>query len=128
MVDVGDKAATIRSAVASGRVHLGAEAFVLVQANKMKKGDVLTVAQLAGAATARRAHCGAAHRCGHGLLAARRSQCRSACRCSNGVSSATRSRACHWRACIHGCTKTRGSPAAADLINAYQSSLPFAFH
>lgn len=49
MVDVGQKASTSRMAVASGRVHLGPEAFSLVQANQMKKGDVLTVAQLAGA-------------------------------------------------------------------------------
>jgi molybdenum cofactor biosynthesis enzyme len=49
MVDVGGKASTSRVAVASGRVLLGPEAFGLVQANQMKKGDVMTVAQLAGA-------------------------------------------------------------------------------
>ncbi|CAL8471602.1 g11144 [Coccomyxa elongata] len=48
MVDVGQKASSSRVAVASGRVHLGYEAFSLVQANQMQKGDVVTVAQLAG--------------------------------------------------------------------------------
>lgn len=49
MVDVGGKASTSRVAVASGRILLGPEVFGLVQANQMKKGDVMTVAQLAGA-------------------------------------------------------------------------------
>ena len=35
-------------AVASGRVVLGPAAFELVAANAVKKGDVLTVAQVAG--------------------------------------------------------------------------------
>lgn len=51
MVDIGHKASSSRVAVASGRVHLGHEAFSLVQANQMKKGDVVTVAQLAGIRT-----------------------------------------------------------------------------
>jgi molybdenum cofactor biosynthesis protein MoaC len=48
MVDVGDKADSVRTATASARVLLGQEAFELVQNNQMKKGDVLTVAQIAG--------------------------------------------------------------------------------
>ncbi len=52
MVDVGGKAPTARAATASGRVCLGPEAFALVAANQIKKGDVLTVAQLAGAENA----------------------------------------------------------------------------
>ncbi|KAK9834286.1 hypothetical protein WJX81_003811 [Elliptochloris bilobata] len=48
MVDVGGKAPTERTASASGRVALAPEAFALVAANQIKKGDVLTVAQLAG--------------------------------------------------------------------------------
>ena len=48
MVDVGDKSVTDRIAVATGTITLGAEAYSLVSDNKMKKGDVLTVAQLAG--------------------------------------------------------------------------------
>jgi molybdenum cofactor biosynthesis protein MoaC len=48
MVDVGHKAVTARTAVAEAWVVLGEAAFSLVEANKLKKGDVLTVAQLAG--------------------------------------------------------------------------------
>ncbi|XP_071499225.1 molybdenum cofactor biosynthesis protein 1-like, partial [Diadema antillarum] len=48
MVDVSGKDVTVREAVASGRIRLGHEAFRLVRENKMAKGDVLRVAQLAG--------------------------------------------------------------------------------
>ena len=48
MVDVSEKANTVRTAVASGRVLLGKEAFQLVVANKIRKGDVLGIAQIAG--------------------------------------------------------------------------------
>ncbi len=48
MIDVGSKPVTRRTAEAGARVQLGKLAFSQVQANKMKKGDVLTVAQLAG--------------------------------------------------------------------------------
>ncbi|GBF93886.1 hypothetical protein Rsub_06885 [Raphidocelis subcapitata] len=48
MVDVSAKAATAREARASCRVLVGRQAFDLVQSNSLKKGDVLTVAQLAG--------------------------------------------------------------------------------
>ncbi|KAJ3049042.1 hypothetical protein HK097_009968, partial [Rhizophlyctis rosea] len=48
MVDVSAKPPTKRTATAKGRVHLGAKAFPLVKSNNMKKGDVLTVAQIAG--------------------------------------------------------------------------------
>lgn len=48
MVDVGAKKDTSRIAVASAKVYLGPEAFHLVKENKIQKGDVLTVAQLAG--------------------------------------------------------------------------------
>lgn len=41
---------TVRSATAGARVLLGPEVFALVAGNQVKKGDVLTVAQLAGAA------------------------------------------------------------------------------
>ena len=40
------KQSTMRVAVASGRVLLGRAAFDLVAANAIKKGDVLTVAQV----------------------------------------------------------------------------------
>ena len=48
MVDVGEKAVTAREARARGRIWLGLEAFRLVLENKIQKGDVLTIAQLAG--------------------------------------------------------------------------------
>ncbi|XP_064623442.1 molybdenum cofactor biosynthesis protein 1-like [Lineus longissimus] len=48
MVDVDHKPESSRVAVARATVYLGDEAFSLVKENKMKKGDVLTVAQLAG--------------------------------------------------------------------------------
>ena len=48
MVDVGPKPDTPRTAVASGRVLLGEEVFRLVEERRIRKGDVLTVAQIAG--------------------------------------------------------------------------------
>ena len=48
MVDVGGKKESNRLAVAAATVYLGLEAFHLVKENKIRKGDVLTVAQLAG--------------------------------------------------------------------------------
>lgn len=48
MVDVGDKPDTDRTAVARGEVLLKPETVALIRAGLMKKGDVLTVAQLAG--------------------------------------------------------------------------------
>ncbi|BFZ06920.1 hypothetical protein BsWGS_09959 [Bradybaena similaris] len=53
MVDVGDKTTTLREAQAEGRIYLGPEAARLVKDNKMKKGDVLTVAQIAGITAAK---------------------------------------------------------------------------
>lgn len=48
MVDVSAKHDSTRTAVASGRVVVGEEAFALITANKVRKGDVLGVAQIAG--------------------------------------------------------------------------------
>ena len=48
MVDVASKADSLRTAVAAGSVSLGKEAFSLVAANRIAKGDVLTTAQMAG--------------------------------------------------------------------------------
>jgi cyclic pyranopterin phosphate synthase len=48
MVDVGHKRHSLRIAKASARVFLGATAFALVAENRASKGDVLTVAQVAG--------------------------------------------------------------------------------
>ena len=54
MVDVGEKAVTMRTAVAAGRVLLNRATFDLVRSGGMKKGDVLTVAQVAGSMGAKR--------------------------------------------------------------------------
>lgn len=54
MVDVGEKAPTRRTAVAAGRVLVNRETFGLLRSGGMKKGDVLTVAQVAGILGAKR--------------------------------------------------------------------------
>lgn len=54
MVDVGDKTDTSRVAIATGLIILGKQAFMLVKENKIKKGDVMTVAKIAGVAAAKR--------------------------------------------------------------------------
>lgn len=48
MVDVGEKSITQRTAVACGEVHLQVETLEIIQQGLNKKGDVLSVAQLAG--------------------------------------------------------------------------------
>jgi len=48
MVDIGSKEIQQRSAKASGHIRLSEETLKLVEENLMKKGDVLTVAQIAG--------------------------------------------------------------------------------
>ena len=54
MVDVGKKAVTQRVAVAAGRVLVNPHTFALIKSGGMKKGDVLTVAQIAGVMGAKR--------------------------------------------------------------------------
>ena len=54
MVDVGDKPVTERLAIARGEVLMSKEALELIRAGAMKKGDVLTVAQIAGISGAKR--------------------------------------------------------------------------
>lgn len=54
MVDVGEKAVTERVAVARGRVAMQPETLRLIVEGDMKKGDVLTVAQVAGIMAAKR--------------------------------------------------------------------------
>lgn len=48
MVDVSHKESSKRTAIASCKVILGKKAFELVAANQIAKGDVLTVAKIAG--------------------------------------------------------------------------------
>jgi cyclic pyranopterin monophosphate synthase len=54
MVDVGDKPATRREAVARGAVRMAPETLALVREGRAKKGDVLAVARLAGIMAAKR--------------------------------------------------------------------------
>ena len=54
MVDVGAKDVTERVAVARGRVTMAAATLALIVAGNMPKGDVLTVAQIAGVMAAKR--------------------------------------------------------------------------
>jgi cyclic pyranopterin phosphate synthase len=55
MVDVGGKPATARRAEAEGVVAFGAEAFRLLEENRLAKGDALAVARLAGIQAGKRA-------------------------------------------------------------------------
>ena len=48
MVDVGAKASTHRTAVATGRIRMQAATLALIQSGTAKKGDVLGIARLAG--------------------------------------------------------------------------------
>lgn len=54
MVDVGEKPISCRTAVASGRVLVNDTTFELIKTGGIKKGDVLTVAQVAGVMGAKR--------------------------------------------------------------------------
>ena len=54
MVDVGDKPITERTAVAKGEIHMLKATFDLIRDGTLKKGDVLTVAQIAGIIAAKR--------------------------------------------------------------------------
>ena len=56
MVDVGAKPDTERMAIAGARVQMQPETLALIQANAAEKGDVLTVAQIAGIQAAKRTH------------------------------------------------------------------------
>lgn len=54
MVDVGKKPDTKRVAVAKGRVVMTPQTLELIRKNEIAKGDVLTVAQVAGITAAKR--------------------------------------------------------------------------
>jgi len=56
MVDVSGKPVQKRRAVASGKILLQPETISLVKENQMKKGDVITVAEIAGIQAAKRTH------------------------------------------------------------------------
>jgi cyclic pyranopterin phosphate synthase len=54
MVDVGAKPDSERVALAGGTVYMAAETLRLIRAGAMKKGDVLTIARIAGIMAAKR--------------------------------------------------------------------------
>ncbi|HRQ83077.1 MAG TPA: cyclic pyranopterin monophosphate synthase MoaC [Azospirillaceae bacterium] len=54
MVDVSDKDETERTATAVGSIYMQPETLALIQAGGVKKGDVLSVARLAGIMAAKR--------------------------------------------------------------------------
>src|SRR6187401_2247743 len=56
MVDVSEKPATERTAIAEGRVVMAAKTLDLVLAGNAKKGDVLGAARIAGIMAAKRTH------------------------------------------------------------------------
>src|ERR1700720_1183447 len=56
MVDVSDKPATERSAIAEGRVVMSTATLELIVSGNAKKGDVLGTARIAGIMAAKRTH------------------------------------------------------------------------
>jgi cyclic pyranopterin phosphate synthase len=54
MVDVSHKPAQERLASAKGRIYLHPETIVLIQQNLIKKGDVISIAEIAGIMAAKR--------------------------------------------------------------------------
>jgi len=54
MVDVGDKADSVREARAEGRIAMKMELLEAIKANAMKKGDVLATARIAGIMAAKK--------------------------------------------------------------------------
>lgn len=56
MVDITAKADTARQAIAKGSVHMKPETMALIRAGRVTKGDVLSVAQVAGVMAAKKTH------------------------------------------------------------------------
>ncbi len=54
MVDVSDKEATSRRAVAKGSIHMNRETFEAISQQKVKKGNVLETARIAGIMAAKK--------------------------------------------------------------------------
>jgi len=54
MMDIGDKPVSNRTAIARGEVLMSGETLELIRSGNMKKGDVLTVAQIAGISAAKK--------------------------------------------------------------------------
>ncbi len=56
MVDVGDKAASSRTAIAAARIVMLPETLAAIRAGDVKKGDVLGAARVAGIMAAKKTH------------------------------------------------------------------------
>jgi len=56
MVDITAKPDTARQAIAKGSVHMKPETLALIRAGRVTKGDVLSVAQVAGVMAAKKTH------------------------------------------------------------------------
>jgi cyclic pyranopterin phosphate synthase len=56
MVDVSGKKETEREAVASGRVTMAAGTYALIRGGQGPKGDIFTVAKIAGIMAAKKTH------------------------------------------------------------------------
>ena len=54
MVDIGEKRDTVRKAIATGRVTLSPNAYKIVVEEGVKKGDIASIAELAGIMGAKR--------------------------------------------------------------------------
>jgi cyclic pyranopterin monophosphate synthase len=54
MVDVGHKPDQVRTATAEGLIRISPQTVDLIRQNQMKKGDVLTIAEIAGIQAAKR--------------------------------------------------------------------------
>ena len=54
MVDIGDKRETVRTAEAVARLKMKPETVLLIKENKIKKGDVLSCARIAGIMAAKK--------------------------------------------------------------------------
>ena len=54
MIDVGDKETQLRIAKAAGHISLAPGTISLIKENLLKKGDVLTISQLAGISAAKK--------------------------------------------------------------------------
>jgi len=56
MVDITAKADTARQAIAKGSIRMKPQTLALIQAGQVAKGDVISVAQLAGVMAAKKNH------------------------------------------------------------------------
>ena len=54
MVDVTKKKPTVRTATAGGTIHMNPDTFNLIQSHKVKKGNVLETARIAGVMAAKK--------------------------------------------------------------------------